>query len=144
MRKGDHLHIAIGQEGIGKGGGSGAGGTFVVTKKSDGTFAPLVVAGGAGGKLNGTPECNAQTEEFGNGPSGDNNMDIGSSGKSGDIDYYNGGAGYKSNPPGALGQAKTIHPLCFDSGLIGGEYTEYSASDWLHMNPEVLFFIRNK
>jgi len=115
MRKGDSLQIGIGQKPHGP--SSGAGGTFVVTKKSNGTFALLVVAGGAGGNCHRKESyCDAQLEEFGNGPSGQNNMDIGSSSKSGDIKYYNGGAGYQSDPPGATAD----HPRCFASGLIGG------------------------
>jgi len=118
MRKGDKLQIGIGQKE--KGSARGAGGTFVVTKKSDGTFAPLVVAGGAGGNYTGTgtKQSDAQLEEFGNGPNGQNNMDIGSSGISGDSNEYNGGAGYQSDPPGATAD----HPRCFASGLIGGGY----------------------
>jgi len=124
MRKGDNLNIGIGQKG--QYGGCGAGGTFVVTKKTDGTFAPLVVAGGAGGNKNETKQscCDAQLEEFGNGPSGRNNMDIGSSGISGHSNNYNGGAGYQSDPPGA----GSNHPRCFASGLIGGNRNIYSRS----------------
>ena len=124
MRKGDNLNIGIGQKGEHDGGG--AGGTFVETKKSDGTFAPLVVAGGAGGSWNGNKQsyCDAQLEEFGNGPDGQNNMNIGSSGNSGDGSYYNAGAGYQSDPP----EATVNHPRCFASGLIGGYRSIYSIS----------------
>jgi len=124
MRKGDQLNIAIGQ--MGEDYGCGAGGTFVVIKKADGTFSPLVVAGGAGGNYKETeePDCDAQLEEFGNGPSGQHNMDIGSSGESGDSDKYNAGAGYESDAP----RATYDYPRCFYSGLVGGEhsYTPYS------------------
>ena len=122
MRKGDKLSIGIGQKATYS--GPGAGGTFVVTKKSDGTFVPLVVAGGAGGSENATKQsyCDAQLEEFGNGPSGQNNMDIGSSGNSGDNNNYNGGAGYQSDPPGATAE----YPRCFASGLAGGYRNIYS------------------
>ena len=126
MRKGDNLNIGIGQKGNDY--DCGAGGTFVVTKKSDETFTPLVVAGGAGGgrKLhNKSYDVNyhdAQLEEFGNGPGGQNNMNIGSSGISGDSEYYNDGAGYQSDPPGATAD----HPRCFASGLIGGNRNIYS------------------
>ena len=118
MLKGDHLQIGIGQKPNGR--SSGAGATFVVNKNSDGTFAPLVIAGGAGGSRNYTTQyyLDAQLEEFGNGPNGQNNMDIGSSGISGDSNEYNGGAGYQSDPPGATAD----HPRCFASGLIGGGY----------------------
>ena len=122
MRKGDQLNIGIGQKGDYD--GSGAGGTFVVTKKSDGTFSPLVVAGGAGGSEDDIKRsyCDAQLEEFGNGPAGQNNMDIGSSGISGDNNNYNGGAGYQSDPPGATAE----YPRCFASGLAGGSRNIYS------------------
>jgi len=121
MRKGDNLKIGIGQR---YDTGRGAGGTFVVTKKSDGTFAPLVVAGGAGGSYNATKQsyCDAQLEEFGNGPAGQNNMNIGSSGISGDSNAYNAGAGYQSDPPGATSD----YPRCFASGLTGGNRNIYS------------------
>ena len=87
LRRGDNLNIAVGQ----KGGDptSGSGGTFVVKQNSDGTFKPLVIAGGAGGDSNdedeplNSPCCNAQPDnEYGNGSKpGEFNIDIGSSGK---------------------------------------------------------------
>ena len=64
----------------------------MVKQNSDGTFKPLVIAGGAGGDYNDedvvmevlhNPCCNAQPDnEYGNGSrSGEFNIDIGSSGK---------------------------------------------------------------
>ena len=123
MRKGDQLNIGIGQKGYDY--DCGAGGTFVVCKKSDGTFAPLIVAGGAGGGSKTTSYVNcrdAQLEEFGNGPDGQNNINIGSSGISGHRSHYTAGAGYQSDPPGA----GSNHPRCFGSGLIGGSRNIYS------------------
>ena len=65
----------------------------MVKQNSDGTFKPLVIAGGAGGAwdddqgepLN-SPCCNAKPDnEYGNGSiPGEFNIDIGSSGKPGD------------------------------------------------------------
>ena len=118
MRKGQVLHVGIGQKGTGSY-GCGAGGTFVISKKCDGTFAPLVVAGGAGGdyKQKKHVNCNAQLKEYGNAaPGGEHNMNIGSSGISGDSSHYNGGAGYLTDPPGATDN----YPKCFTSGLTGG------------------------
>ena len=100
--------------------GGGSGGTFVIRECSNGAFQPVVIAGGAGEDHNsiGNEWCNAQLNEFGNGSkSGERNNNIGASGISGRTDRYNGGAGYKTNPP----NSNEHYPTCFQDGLQGGE-----------------------
>ena len=116
------MHVAIGQKGLGSGSSpanSGSGGTFVIRECSNGSFEPIVIAGGAGGdtEIRANEWCNAQLNEFGNGSkSAERNNNIGGSGKSGRNDGYNGGAGYKTNAPNST----TKYPNCFENGLEGG------------------------
>jgi len=115
LKKEDVLHVAIGQRGSLS---TGSGGTFVVRECSNGSFEPIVIAGGAGGDYYGSGYkwCNARLNEFGNGSkSGERNNNIGGSGTSGDPHDYNGGAGYKTNPP----NSKQYYPKCFQNGLQG-------------------------
>jgi len=115
------LHVAIGQMGCPH---SGSGGTFVIRECSDGSFEPIVIAGGAGGDYYKKADewCNAQLNEYGNGSkSTERNNKIGRSGRSGHTDIYNGGAGYKINAP----NYKSIYyPRCFRSGLHGGNHLQ--------------------
>ena len=116
LKKEEVLHVAIGQKGIRV---SGSGGTFVIREFSNGSFEPIVIAGGAGGDGGqiGHEWCNAQLNEFGNGSkSGEINNNIGGSGKSSHIDSYNGGAGYKTNARNST----EYYPKCFQDGLQGG------------------------
>ena len=118
MKKDEVLHVAIGQKGSV---GGGSGGTFVIREALDGSFEPIVIAGGAGEDWggNGDEWCNAQLNEFGNGTkSGERNNNIGGSGEGGDADDYNGGAGYKTNRP----DSTENDPKCFQDGLQGGGY----------------------
>ena len=111
------LHVAVGQKG--KNGFSGSGGTFVVKEQTDGSFTPLVIAGGAGADYNSRKDswCNAQLEEYGNGTSvGDKNNDIGKDGKSGYNGYFTGGSGYKEN----RSDVTDFDPKCFTGRLHGG------------------------
>ena len=114
LKKEEVLHVAIGQKGIRV---SGSGGTFVIREFSNGSFEPIVIAGGAGGDGGqiGHEWCNAQLNEFGNGSkSGEINNNIGGSGNSGET-HYNGGAGYKTNPP----NSQKNYPKSFQDGLQG-------------------------
>jgi len=116
LKKDEVLHVAIGQKGSPS---SGSGGTFVIRECSNGSFEPLVIAGGAGGDIykKANEWCNAQLNEFGNGSkSGEINNTIGGSGKSSHIDSYNGGAGYKTNARNST----EYYPKCFQDGLQGG------------------------
>ena len=111
------LHVAVGQKG--NLGTSGSGGTFVIKEKMDGSFIPLVIAGGAGGDYNKRKEtwCNGQLEEYGNGTSaGEKNNDIGKDGKTGWSEYFSGGSGYKEN----RSNVSHLDPKCFTGGLHGG------------------------
>ena len=117
MKQDDVLHVAIGQKGEQL--VTGSGGTFVIRECSNGSFEPIVIAGGAGANLakKSTEWYNAQLNEFGNGSkSGERNDNIGGSGKSGGTHIYNGGAGYKTNPPNSTDDS----PKCFQDGLQGG------------------------
>ena len=117
MEKDEVLHVAIGQKGCPY---SGSGGTFVIRECYNGSFEPIVIAGGAGGDLHGTASewCNAQLNEVGNGSiSGETNNNIGGSGNNVlRSTYYNGGAGYKTNVPNLTKNC----PKCFQDGLQGG------------------------
>jgi len=111
------LHVAVGQKG--NLGTSGSGGTFVIKEKMDGSFIPLVIAGGAGADYGSRKDlwCNAQLEEYGNGiRAGEKNNDIGKDGKSGSSRYFSGGSGYKEN----RSDATDLDPKCFTGGLHGG------------------------
>ena len=114
LTKDEILHVAVGQKGNAE--RSGSGGSFIVRQRSDGSFEPLVIAGGAGGDYwkKKTGWCSAQLDEFGNGE--EPNMEIGSSGLSGHSDRYNGGAGFKRNRPNRTED----YPKCFEDGLVGG------------------------
>jgi len=123
LKKDEVLHVAIGQRGSFT---SGSGGTFVIRECSNGSFDPIVIAGGAGGDpfKNKNPWCNAQLSTFGNGSKyGVINKNIGGSGKSSQTDGYNGGAGYKTN----ASNSTENYPKCFQDGLQGG--TSYSLHD---------------
>ena len=118
LQKDEVLHVAIGQQGPPY---TGSGGTFVIREYSDGSLKPIVIAGGAGGDFNLTRNewCNAQLNEFANGSKpGEINNNIGWSGNSGVIDYYNGGAGINRNAP----NSDESYPKCFQDGLQGGNY----------------------
>jgi len=47
LKREEILHVAIGQKGSFS--GTGSGGTFVIRECSNGSFDPIVIAGGAGG-----------------------------------------------------------------------------------------------
>ena len=122
------VHVAIGQRGEH---GSGSGGTFVIREYSDGSFEPIVIAGGAGGYdaeatdydgetkewCDGICNCaNAQLNQYGNGctKAGEINTNIGGDG------VCNGGAGYKTDPP----NTKENDPKSFQGGLEGGYHRQ--------------------
>ena len=107
------LNVAVGQKGSYE---CGNGGSFVVLESVDGLFSPLLIAGGAGGDNAGDQCGNASLTEFGKGPNGEMNMEIGSSGKSGKNIKYTGGGGYKSNSS----NGHKNDPQCFRKGLVGG------------------------
>ena len=111
LEKGLVLHVAVGQKSGNYSGGSG--GTFVIKQEQAGLLTPLVIAGGAGGAIQAqkNPWCDAQLEQYGNGPSNNNNNNLGSSGCG-----KNSGAGFTSNhlqPDG--------YPKCFKHGMTGGQ-----------------------
>jgi len=116
------LHVAVGQKG--RNNASGSGGTFVVKENLNGSFSPIVIAGGAGGANYGksrreVPWCNAELSEYGNGTMvGEKNADIGKDGKSGYREYFTGGSGYNENRY----DVTDLDPKCFTGGLHGGRY----------------------
>ena len=111
METGSVLHVAVGQTSEDAYGG--CGGTFVIKQEPSGVLIPLVIAGGAGGSFLGEkdPWCDAQLEQYGNGPSNNNNNNLGSSGCG-----KNSGAGFTSNHLQRDG-----HPKCFKHGMTGGQ-----------------------
>jgi len=114
------IHSAIGQQA--NSAGRGNGGTFLIRELPNGSFEPLLIAGGAGGddRRKRNPWCNAQLSQYGNGSIVDvNNHNIGSSGTGTVGNYYNGGSGYALNPP----NAKSKYPKCFADGMSGGVYS---------------------
>ena len=113
--KDQRIHIGVGQKG---GNGGGSGGTFICRQHPNGSFEPLVIAGGAGGdrwaKKN--EWSNASIHQYGNGSKpGEKNMNIGECGTSPYYDCYCGGAGYNRNPP----DRPQGSPKCFQGGLQG-------------------------
>jgi len=123
LKYGDVLHIGVGQKGSERfpkyGGGSG--GTFICQKRPNGSFEPLVIAGGAGGDYHkrNNEWSNASINQFGNGSMNmrEKNKNIGECGTSPDNDHYCycGGAGYNINPP----DTHWGSPKCFEAGLQG-------------------------
>ena len=113
LKKGSILQVAIGQKTSAC--SAGSGGTFVIKQEAADELVPLVIAGGAGGDTDeiGSPWCDAQLEEYGNGPSNNNNNNLGLSSLE-----ETGGAGFTSNQPNL---PSDIRPKCFKSGLMGGK-----------------------
>lgn len=119
------LNVAVGQKCSNTGyktANSGAGGGSFVVLQAEGYYRPLVIAGGAGGDYFGHAQDwgNASLTEFGNGPNGQVNRDVGSRGKSGNDDKknYNGGAGYNTKSS----RGHSDDPKGFKDGLTGGRH----------------------
>lgn len=119
----DILHIAIGQQGTPS--RFGNGGTFIIKQLPDGKFEKLMIAGGSGGSRNESSDyLNGSVDEFGNGPGGNRNYNIGSSGTdSSAANYEHAGAGYLENAYGS-GDVVGVIPKCFEDGLQGAVMTK--------------------
>jgi hypothetical protein len=96
LKKGEQIHVAIGQQGLHIYAGNGE--TFIARKVNN-VFQPVIVAGGAAGTTNGIePEdilmANGKTDKFGGNSSGYKNINknIGSCGECIWENCYSGGA----------------------------------------------------
>jgi hypothetical protein len=124
LKKGEKIHIAIGQQGLHN--QAGNGGTFIARKVNN-VFEPVIVAGGAAGTSDGIePEnilmANGRTDQFGGNSSlfKNINKNIRSSGES--YNGYAGGAGFHVSPSVEYLNKKVVGdvPKCFKDGLRGG------------------------